>query len=174
MAVTISETTQLSDTTVRVRWTSSLGTPSYRLFQDGALITTTELEEFTFSLELGHNSFIEILDDVTAIPAEVFTGYAILGWHASGTATAYRMEEKIASVWTPRQTIESDGQGYFNWRSRWLEDVTTHEFRVVPIAASGAEGTPLPLSIPIRRHPDIPDVSMVYASGTGKVTLAAA
>lgn len=103
---------------------------------------------------LAGNAKIQIFIDEDSTPAYEFI----------------RFEEFVSAVWTLRKKVLTDGAGYYDFTSRFLEDETTHQFRAVPVGVNGNEGTPTTLSIFMVRNPDIPDVGFVY-NGSGPATV---
>lgn len=174
MAVTINQTDQTGPTTWKVTFSSDLGgTPVFSLYQNGVLITTTTATEWTFTVADLTSSIIEIFDDATS-PATYYPGRMTLAWDAPPEATDYYLiEQKVASVWTERARIYDRGESYFSWNTLYLDDVTTHEFRVSPIGANGVTGQIRLFTALMVRYPDIPNVTYTYDSGTAKVTIAA-
>lgn len=117
---------------------------------------------------------LEILDHEDAVLSPAFPGRLTLNWTAVGSAKRYRVEEYVSSSWIERQTLIATGETAFSWETRWLENQTTHQFRVIPITAGGTEGTALAFSALMVRNDVVPDVTYTYSAGTGKVTIAAA
>ena len=159
----------------RVEWSSDLGgTPTFYIYQDGQLIRTTESTSMIFRAPSGESLMIEILDSATETPQTAFPGRLTLSWEASTAVNYYLVEEYVASVWTERARVPDTNAYYFSWRTRYLEDVTTHQFRVTPIGTNGNTGARRTFSCLMVRHPDAPSVAYSYASGTGMVTVSAA
>lgn len=183
MAVTFGETVQLSATSFRVSWSSSLGSPppdGYRIYRNGAQVgDITTVESLTVSLQPGESLVLEVLDEAGQQPATAFPNRFTLGWKPVAAAREYRVEEYVSGSWTARKVVPEDGSAFYRWESRHLEDDTTHQFRVVPVGTNGNDGTPLSFSALMVRYPDPPiadedlDERYSYAFATKKVTISA-
>jgi len=175
MSVTFDIQEQRGPTTWYFAWSSTEDEPSYRVYIDGELIDTTPRAWRQVEVEAGEQIQIEVRDDATA-PQSAYPGRVYLSWIAAeeddGTAAdKYQVDEYVDSEWTTRDTIESHGESWFQWRSRYLEDCTTHLFRVIPVMTSGNEGTTLNFSVLMVRRPDRPTATYSYSSDTTKVTI---
>ena len=168
MTVTINQPKQVDARTWLVTWGSTVQNATYRIFKDGALIKITQETSMQFQVEAGENLVIEILDDTTTVALEAFPGRLTLGWNASLSTDHYKVEELILSVWTLRATIIAHGQGFFSWTSRFLEDVTIHSFRIIPVGLNGNDGTAKTLISLMVRNPDIPAQIFVYNGSVAK------
>lgn len=176
----------VGDRAFKLVWSSDQADPAddkllFYVYQDGRQVARTQATEWMFHVEQGASSRIEIFDtDPEASGAggisDAWPGRMHLAWKNVEGATSYRVEEFVASVWTARRTIADDGnKPNFGFISRFLEDVTIHQFRVIPIAANGLEGTARTFSALMVRHPDQPVTTKTYnGSGTPTVTIAAA
>lgn len=171
MAITYSAPVRTSDRTVKLGFVSSLGASALKyVYQDGILIATTTAEEWIFQALPGTALIVEVLDDADALPEDVFPGRVTLGWHGEDNVESYLIEEFIDAAWTTRATILDDGSGYYAWTSRFLEDVTTHQFRITPTGTNGQTGAVRAFSAFMVRNPDTPVLSSAFDEGTGKVT----
>lgn len=176
MTVTYSKPVRIDESTFRLNFTSDEDTPvTFRIFKDRRLVDTqvsgSGSGEFFLSVGLGESPFVEVLDKNCDIPQIAFSGSVYLNWLAVSGAASYVVAENVSSSWVDRETILDNGEGVFLYRSRWLEDVTTHQFRVTPVDTAGNQGTALSFSVFQVRHPDVPNVSYTFNSGT--VTIAA-
>ena len=115
---------------------------------------------------------IQVLDVSTTEPTDAPSARRVLSWGGASDCAAYRVEEYRDSEWVARATVRNTGRPRYSFTTRPLEDVTTHQFRVVPIAPSGDEGTATQKNFVVVRTPDVPRVTYTYASATGKVTVA--
>ncbi len=176
MTVTLDSLTQLDARTVRAQWSSDLGgTPTFYVYVNGALERTTEQGSGLFHVEPGTNLHIEVLDDEDDIAIAVPDGRFLIGWPSGTSIDYYIIEEYVAAAWTERSRVIDDGRTwFFTWLSRFLEDETTHQFRVTAVDTDGNSSSTASVSALMVRHPDAPDVSYAYSSGTAKVTIAAA
>lgn len=179
MSITSVTSQRLAGGSWRVTWASDLGTPTFYVYRDGSLVAVTQATSRTFTVPTGHSPVIEVFDSSSTSPSAVYPGQATVAWYRpSGAAQAdidhYRVEEYVSAAWTLRKKVVEDGAGFWRWTSRWLEDVTTHQFRVIAVHANGNQSTATQLDVFMVRHPSPPKVTLNYASGTGKVTVASA
>ena len=178
MTVTIDPPTDLGDGVFRVTWSTDQGDGTvFYVYLGGLFAFETQLTEWTFQTPAGGETaalHIEILDEEPGYDPEVLPGRALLCWYGVDDVDYYTVEEYVDSSWTERQRIIDRGEGYFRWRSRILEDVTTHQFRVTATGDNGNDSTALSLTIFMVRVPDKPRVTYAYDDGTRKVTISAA
>ena len=148
---------------------------TFRIFREGVLsdtiFSTTGYATALFQVRPGDHPFIEVLDHPDDAPSPAFPGRLLLHWQGVSGAISYRVEELVSAVWTLRATIQDDGAGAYSWQSRWLEDVTTHQFRTSAVDAAGNVGTPVAVTFFLVRHPDAPSVTYAWSAGTTKVTI---
>ncbi len=171
MAVTIT-TEQIGLHLIRANWESTEGTPSYYIYLDGVLVhAAVTFETMEIAVADGQARTLEIFDTISHTPTPVQLGAVSLRWYATTDASAYRIDEYVANAWVERTQITDGGEWFFSWRSRNLEDVTSHRFRVVPLL-DDEEGTAQEMYFFMVRKPDGPGVDYSYDSGTGKVTIA--
>ena len=171
MTVSINSTEKIDSSTWLVKWSSDLTTPTFRIYRDSVLIKTTTQTQETFQVVKGESLLIEIRDDLST-PSLAYPGQLTLSWLATPATEKYKIEELVSSVWTLRAEITHQGQGSFKWVSRFLEDVTTHQFRITPVGKNGNEGTPKNFSSLMVRHPDVPAKNFGYdGSVTKTVTI---
>lgn len=173
MTVTLNAPQYISEELVRLTWTSDETTPTFYIYRDGELIETTQSYETTVVIEEGESPIFEVLDSDLVSPVSGYPGQHEICWWAATSAEKYRIDEYVDSAWVQRDEVIDEGQPFFSWTTRPLEDVTTHTFRVVPVGANGNDGTAQTYSIYMVRYPDPPEVSMTYSAVTRKVTIAA-
>ena len=174
MTVTLGEPEWLSEEVVRLSWSSSLANPTYYIWLDGELLEATAAESVDLTVGGDWQPVVDVFDSASDAPEYVSSGRTALCWWPAEGAGSYRVEEYVASAWVQRASIADGGAGFFSWLSRVLEDVTTHEFRVVAIDSAGNDGASTSFSVLMVRHPDVPGVSYSYDSDTNKVAVAAA
>lgn len=147
------------------------------VWQDGRLVATTTKREVQVQLSPGEKVKIQVFDSASDRPADGFPGRAFLEWYDPAlygspiAAAHYEVEEYVGSAWVLRQRIQDDGRGYYYWESRYLEDCTTHQFRVTAIAASGAESPVLEHAVLMVRYPDPPGATYTLDEETGVITV---
>ena len=161
----------------RLSWTSDLPGATFYVYRDGVLIATTTGGSIIVTVEAGETPLIEVYDDASTSPMESHPGRIMLAWCASSGSPEvnyYRVDEYIGAAWVERARLRDDGRGYFTWRSRQLEDCTSHQFRIVPVGDNANEGAADTRTILMVRHPDPPEVSYTWDSGTRTITVSAA
>ena len=175
MTVTIDRQIPAGVGAERWEWSSDLGgTPTFYIYQDGSLIRTTQSTAQVFRAAAGETLSIEILDSASETPETAFPGRLTLSWEASTAVNYYLVEEFVASAWVERSRVADTAALYYSWQTRYLEDVTVHQFRITPIGTNGNTGAARVFSCLMVRHPDEPAVDYTYAAGTGRVTVSAA
>lgn len=157
--------------TFRVKYSSDAVDPTFTIYRDGKFLKTTKETELDIYVEKGEGAVLDITDD-DSDPEEAYSGTAIFGWNATPATDYYKIEEYFESAWVERAQVVDDDSGYFTWESRFLEDVTIHEFKITPVGDNGNEGTAIEPNIFMVRHPDVPEVTFTYDSGTNKFTIA--
>jgi hypothetical protein len=144
-----------------LRFSSNLADPTFYIYLDGNLIAITKETEYTLAVNLDENSIIEVLDDPDQMPMAVYPARIRLLWFYSEGTNYYKVEEYIDDVWVARNNIR-DNEGYMQFESRFLEDGTIHQFRIIPIGINGNEGTLREIAILCCRHPNVPNVDYTY------------
>ena len=175
MAVTYSKPIRLDEFMWQLDWTTDQAVPAtFRVCREGVVLATlvsqTTAGSWRFTIMPGEYPFIEVLDKACQNPSLAFPGKLTLQWYAVSAAASYRVEQNIASVWTLLTSVPEDGRGYYEWQSGWLADCASHQFRIVPVSASGNQGTALNLASLLARHPDNPNYTTTYSAGTKKLT----
>jgi len=170
MSVTYTAIRQLAPTVIEVAWSSDLEDPTFYVYRDGTLIATTKQTRMRFTVAPGEQLMLEVLD-TTAEPTEAFPPHLDLHWRAAADTDHYRIDEYVAAVWTERGRVRDTGRPYYTWRTRALEDVTTHTFRIMPVGTNGNDGSAVTIACMMVRHPDEPTATWLYNSGTRKVTI---
>lgn len=158
-----------------IQWTTSLGAAAICYFYINGLLAWSGLQRF-FQLEAveGEQKQYEILDDIAGVPEPGYPGRAFLTWLPQDDVASYKIQELVDAVWTTRATIADSGQTWFSWTSRYLEDSTTHQFRIVPRGTNGSDGLPRPFTFFMIRRPDLPAAIATYNAVDGGVTFTAA
>ncbi len=175
MAVTYSSIVQISATQWRLVFESDLGgTPTFYIYADGILIDSTTRTWREVGVEAGEQIQFEVLDDVNATPVTAYPGRLFMTWVPVANDQSYRVEEFVSAAWVVRTTIQVGVETYFSFTSRYLEDVTTHQFRVIPVGTNEEDGSARPFTALMVRRPDRAEMALTYASGTAKVTVSAA
>jgi len=171
MAVTITDTRQIGPRTWTFTWASSLTDPMFYVYRNGLLAGITNHTSMSFEVAAGERLDIEVFDDADAIPGRTYPGRLRLGWQAADGAIAYRVEEFVDTAWVTRRRILETGRGYYIYETRWLDDETEYNWRVVSESAYGVDGGTLEFTGLMVRTPDRAELGWSYDSETGRVTL---
>lgn len=162
----------LGDGAFELRAFSDLSNPIFYALKEGVLYAQNETGRFLFQLEDGEQARIEIVDDLDDSVIEGFPGRIDLQWDTVPAASAYRIDEFVGSEWVPVSQVPQSNLSVYEWTSRYLENLKTYTYRVVPILANN-DGYPRVFSFLMHRRPDNPTVdSFVYDSDTGVLTAA--
>lgn len=154
MAVTIVSSVAISETVFDVTYSSDLGgTPTFWIYQDGVFVTQTTETVWRFTTQPGVTLNIEILD-TSASPGTVLSGIATITWPGDSTAKHYRVDELVSGTWTLRQIVQEINKGSYSWKSRYLEDEETHQFRVIAVGQNDEQASARAFSVLIVRRPD--------------------
>jgi hypothetical protein len=156
-------------------WSSSQPPPvSFRVYREGVEVYSVTSDdgtgEYLLTVGVGEFPFVEVLDQDCSRPSIAFPGRLTLNWHSVSGAESYQIQQ-YDSGWLTKQTQIDEGQGVFLYSSDWLDDVTTYEFRIVPVDSVGNLGTPITFSAEMVRHPDVPAVTYSYDDVTNHVTI---
>ncbi|HEV7301612.1 MAG TPA: hypothetical protein VGN72_19765 [Tepidisphaeraceae bacterium] len=172
MAVIDMKAVRAGHLTWRFTWASTLAAPvTFYVYRDGAPVLTTTRTEATIPVTAGESPLIEIFDGPADRPDQAFPSFATVNWYATPGAASYRVQRLDGSRWTTLATLDDDGRGYFEWRSRPLADGTTYRYRVVPVAAGGTEGIGGEVVLLMVRRPDVPTCRYAYDPATGQMTV---
>ena len=149
------------------------GTLTLYWYLDGYLSEATTRTWKTIQVSPGEHVSLEVLDTADP-PQSVYPGRMMLQWEAVNAAGQYRIEEYVSGVWTTRRTVLSSYDEVMRHMTRYLEDETTHQFRVVPVGTNANDGTEKNFSALMVRRPDVADLVGTYSAVTGRLTWAAA
>lgn len=173
MAVTSITATQIGPASFILTYASDLVSPTFYIWAGGRFVVQTPLTSYQIDLEPGEQLQVDVFDDATETPGEVYPGRFFLNWYAVDSAVEYRIEEYVDAAWTLRQVVAASVGTYYTWSSRFLEDDTTHRFRVIPVGEDGIHGFGTEFQGLMVRHPDAPRVTMAYDADTATVTVTA-
>ncbi len=158
-----------------LEWTSNTAPDGpFYVYIDGLLSETTYSPFRTFSLDDDEHIQIEILDSLSTTPTFSYPGRLVLSWDAPAKETiSYLVQQYVDSAWTDITTVTPVlNQTYFEYETAILDDVTTHQFRVIPIGVNNEQGTSRDFTVLMVRIPDQPDVAITYSQITGLATIA--
>jgi len=157
---------------------TATGTANFKWYKDGLEIAETADEYLRIDNGADEPPQLECLDSTegSSTPNSVtYAPYAVLQWRRSSNATGYKVEAYESAAWTHKAWIyQHDDMAYYRYETRTLTDVTTAQWRVIPVDAQEREGNPIQMDFFVCRQPDTPSVSYTYDSGTGEVTVSAA
>jgi hypothetical protein len=172
MTVTILTDTWTDRTTREITWSTSLSDPLFYIYRDGALVTTTYAETWSFGIPENEDPVISVRDDATP-PGYYWPGRIYLSWYpdAAVPASYYLIEEDSGAGFVEVARIPQTGLGYYRWLTQWLSDGYDTVWRITPVDAAGNSGEPLDFEYTQVRHPDTPNVEFSYSEITGIVTI---
>lgn len=174
MSVSITEIVSVDPQVVRVSFESTLEPATFRVYREGALISTIESEDGEGSVLLSiapeDSPYIEILDD-SGPPVPAYPGRFTIHWPSISGPSSFLIEEYVGGNWVELATVPAEPVGSNRFLTRWLEDGQVHQFRVTPIDSEGVSGTAVERSALMVRHPDVPQPTVTYSAVTAKVTV---
>ncbi len=170
VSLTVNKPVRLGPNTWKLSWSSILSNVTFSIYRDGELALQTKLLSHIFYIEQGESPVFEIIDTPGGLPSVGFPGNSLITWYAIAGTDHYRVEEFVAAVWTLQRKIVAGDKPYFNFRTRWLEDVTIHQFRVIAVGTNGNESTAKLVNVFMVRHPDPPLAGFAY-NGAGPKTV---
>ena len=182
MSVTISQTRRLSQHKAEIEFTSSLGaTAPVWIRQGGKRLLKTTAKTIRIHIEDGESPDLWLNDDPALAwgnDADFTSPQAKLQWFLDESAANnydyVLVEENIATVWTQRAKIHVSTLAWYTFWSRFLEDDTSHQFRITPYAKDGNAATATAITVHVVRIPDAPSVTITYNAVGRTLTIAAA
>lgn len=170
MAITSFTQTPISASLWRLNFTSDDPDAVFRIGVDGVLVGTTQNTYWDVAVSPGEHVIVEVYDDNTAFVA-TYPGRVTLAWDAVENAAYYSVEEYVDAEWVVRQEVPAQvRKTHYTWPTRYLEDVTDHQFRVRPFGENGLVGYVRSFNFKMVRYPDPATVAFSYDSGTGEIT----
>lgn len=155
----------ISPTLVRVYFTSTLESPTFYVWVDGALFGTTTGAYMDIPVGLNRIAQVDVFDDANDAPAVVLPSTVILRWEDMTEAAIFRVEQWVDAAWVVRAQVPSANGRMPRWESEPLADGETHMFRVVPVDGTGRDGVPREFSGLMVRYPDAPVAAISVAGG---------
>lgn len=171
VAVTITNVQSAGPQSWLVEWSSTLTDPTYYVWVDGSLASTTTATSSVFPVSPGESLSVEVFDSSTDTAVAPCGGRATLAWYPAAGAVRYTIDEYVGGAWVERSSVLESGAGYYRWRTRHLEDSTTHQFRITAQGDGDVDGTAADISWLMVRVPDPPDVDYTYDDETNTVTI---
>jgi hypothetical protein len=188
MSITGFSQERAGDTTIVTVVSDLTGLVFYHWYMDGAYVATTTAPTYTFTLDVGEQVRIDVVDtnDAELDPLDnAPAGYPArvsLWWTRSESLDAvhYRVVQ-VRPQFGGEETIIAEipataDQWSFSLLTPRLNDGQEYQWWVYPYDTAGNQGTRIrliPLSA-VLRTPDAPNFSATYAAGTQRVTFAAA
>lgn len=163
---------QVSTCTLYVYWASTAAT-YYYVYVDGILTAITNRLYYQFAFAPGEQPQVEVCDSATDVPAVAYPGNALMTWQGDSEATYYKIQKWIDSAWTTVRVLQATGQPFYQYRSPWLDDCTTHKYRIVPYNANDIAGSPMEFEFEMVRYPDAPEPTYTYDPETNELAIAA-
>ena len=176
MAVTLNTPTAVGEGSWEYTWSSTVSSPTYYVYENGELVDVTVAESRIVRVDEGTSVTVEVLDNSATSPEYAQGGYLYLCWYPAldFDVNYYEVAEYVDASWTVRQRVVDDGRGFYKWQTRWLEDETTHTFRVRAFGDNDNYGDPQIMYWTMARIPDPPQVEYDYSNTTHKLTISAA
>ena len=171
MTITIEELAIQDSWTWRVTWLSDQENALSYVYVNGELFASGRLFEAIIPAQGGEQPVIAIFDDGDGVPGVEFPSRWMLQWETVAGVEYYKVQEYVDSAWVDRAHVYDRGQPNFHWFTRVLEDVTAHQFKIVPVGVDANVGTGRELQSIMVRTPDVPDYSVAYSNGTHKITV---
>lgn len=166
----IPTTKDLGNGAWEVQALSTLESPTFYAYRHGVFSSQNQTGRFLFQLQDGEHLRVDIVDDLDDAPEPGYPGRAVLQWDEAVGATSYRIEQFIDAAWTQVSLIQASSLSVYEWVSNWLDNLTTYQFRVVPVVA-GNDGYPREFTFEMHRRPDRPVVdAFAYDDGTNTIT----
>lgn len=156
---------------IRISWTATSAT-SYYVYLDATLAAVVNRTWHQFTIGEGEQVQVEVCDSVSDVPATAYPGNALITWQRDSEAATYLIQQYVTGSWTTLRTIPDLGIPYFQYRSEFLTDCTSHQFRIVPVSASGIQGTPKEFTFQMVRYPDAPEATFTYDADTNLLAIA--
>ena len=185
MSITFLPTTQLGQFSF-VQVTSDLGgAPTFFWYLDGTFLSRTDVGEIMVYLPDGDQADIFVVDtlspeafDISANAPTVFPSRRTLWWARSLEADVlqYTIEqEREAEGFVEIGEVAATDAWSYRFITPRLDDLTTYQWRIIPVDVAGNQGTALALGPElIVRRPDSPDFTIVFTPGTLRVEFFAA
>ena len=162
--------TQTGDAEFTFYFASDLSDPTFYIWLNGEFVTDTKDTYYKATVPFGEQVQFDVFDDPDEVPAAYYPPYATLRWEGSGAPESFRVEQEIDAVWVLQAIVPSRLTNLYHWKSRKLDDATTHNFRVIPIDTEGRQGTIREFSIEMCRYPDAPSQDMTFVAGEVSLT----
>ena len=163
--------TQQGQETYRLTWSGRSDT--WYIYQDGLLVTETQVPFYDLDVLAGDTVQIDVLGLPTQEPALSFPGRVRLQWDAVDGADHYLIHEaddgydydydawqQVGRIDTPLQNAST-----YAWLSDHKPDGVYH-YRVTAVSGLQAQSDPVYIQVTVAATPRMPDVDYNYEYGT--------
>ena len=174
MAVTINRPVQIDRYTWLVTYSSSLSDPTFYIWLNGQLVSTTKSTEYRVTVVGSSSPVLDIFDDAASQPEASAQGFFEVMWTLPAAAVQVKVERQAAGSgsWSEIGTFDViQGTAKFRFTTEYLDDKTGYIYAATAIDAAGRESEREMAHFPMVRIPDVPAVSMSYDNGTRQVTI---
>ena len=177
--IIIDSVKRLDDETFKIAFSipaTAIVPVTFVIYVDGVLVeqflSDTGVGETVVRTPADSAPYVFITADPAELPPFAYPGNRTIVWtEIEESAVQFRIDEFISAAWVPVAFREATPARLYSYTTRYLEDSTTHQFRIVPLDSAGCEGTITTVDIYITRHPTPPSVSYAYDPGTGDLTI---
>lgn len=153
------------------------GTAPFTLYGPGGQIGA-ETSETSIILE-GDDDYepplLQILDSASTDTVYETENPSVicLQWRGDSSHSYYEVQESVAGTWTHRRIMVENGQGYYEYQTLPLDDVTTATWRVLAYDSQENVGRSMEFNVLVVRNPEPPVVWITYNAVTGNATVSA-
>lgn len=163
---------RVSEARFLVEWSTTLTGPFY-VWRDGSLVAVTHRTKAYIASDRDREAVIvDVFSTATERPAFTRSNRLVLAWASSADTKEYRVELKIASVWTTQAIVKDDGRDAYSYRTLALDDDALQELRVTPVGTNSEDGTALNVTAQTVRHPDPPFLDITFNNTAATLTIA--
>ena len=163
MAIAFDTITQVNTEKWQFDWSES---DTWNVYLDGILLSTTTDNTYTIE-QTGASAIspaLEVMSSSSVADNVKYPPRIVLQWQKSDNTQTYNVQEYVSSAWKTRQRIRNKGSRYFSFQTFAMTDVTSNQWRVIPVNKFAVEGTPLLLTTFLVRNPAPPQAAITYAN----------
>lgn len=181
MAITSLNQVRVGGVTIVTAESGLSGTVFFHWYLDGVHVSSTQSNRRSFYLDGSDGGVVDVIDtadpdfDVSANAPAGWPARRVLQWTRSASPDMghYRVEqEKDGGGFVAIGTVHHDAlQWVYTFLTPRLVDLSTYIWRIIPVDASGNDGTPSTIRTElIVRTPDSPNFTVSWDSGTQQIT----
>lgn len=170
MAITSVAYTQSGPGTFVFTYASNLADPTFYIWVNGDLVAETLETSYEVSVPIGDQLQFDVFDDPDDEPTDYYPTRLTLRWEGRDGANTYRVDQYTGGQWVAKSIHPHRVSNLYHYVTGVLDDVTTYQFRVVPIDAEGRSGTALSFTAEMVRYPDEPAQTMTFTAGELVIT----